>query len=154
MKIRGFEIVSNEKRLFKDCDIQLPQRGDDRSCGYDLRTPVKIVLQPNERKLVFTDVKVYMQSDEVVKLYVRSSIGAKLGIVLSNGTGIIDSSYYNNSDNDGNLGMALWNTSDNVVTLEANERICQAVFEKYLIADNDTCINSERKGGFGSSGRK
>lgn len=154
MKLRGFEIVSDEKRKFKDCEIILPVRGDKRSAGYDLRTPVKIVLEPNERKLVFTDVKAYMQEDEVLNLYVRSSVGAKLGVVLSNGTGVIDSSYYNNSGNDGNLGMALWNTTDKQVVIEANERVCQAVFQKYLTIDEDKCLNEERTGGFGSTGRE
>ena len=151
---RGFKVVKDEMRKHKGVEIQLPVRGDLRSAGYDLRTPIEIVLKPNERKLVFTDVKAYMQEDEVLELYVRSSIGVKKGIVLSNGTGIIDSSYYNNSDNDGNLGLALWNTTDKEVIIEAQERICQGVFKKYLTIDNDAYLNENRKGGFGSSGTK
>lgn len=154
MKIRGFEVVSDDKRKHLDKEIILPQRGDRRSAGYDLRTPVEIILKPNERKLVFTDVKAYMLEDEVLELHVRSSIGVKRGIVLSNITGIIDSSYYENPDNDGNLGLALWNTSNETVVLEAQERICQAIFKKYLTADNDECLNTHRTGGFGSSGQK
>ncbi len=93
-----------------------------------------------------------MQKDEVLELYVRSSIGVKKGIVLSNGTGIIDSTYYGNSGNDGNIGLPLWNTSNKRVVLEANERIAQGVFKKYLTIDNDTPLSQERTGGFGSSG--
>lgn len=153
MKLRGFEIVREDMRKHQ-AEIQLPVRGDSRSAGYDLRTPIEVVLQPGERKLVFTDVKAYMQEDEVLELYVRSSIGVKKGIVLSNGTGIIDSSYYSNIDNDGNLGLALYNTTDKEVILEAQERICQGVFKKYLTVDNDECLNNQRLGGFGSSGTK
>lgn len=153
MRLRGFEIVREDMRKHQG-EIQLPVRGDSRSAGYDLRTPVEVTLAPGERKLVFTDVKAYMQEDEVLELYVRSSIGVKKGIVLSNGTGIIDSSYYSNPDNDGNLGLALWNTTDRAVTLEAQERICQGVFKKYLTVDNDECLHNERLGGFGSSGTK
>ena len=154
MKTRGFEVIKDEMRVHPDVEIQLPVRGDSRSAGYDLRTPVEIVLQPNERKLVFTDVKAYMQKDEVLEVHVRSSIGVKKNIVLSNITGIIDSSYYNNSSNDGNIGLTLWNTSDKVQVLEANERVCQCIFKKYLVADNDICLHEERTGGFGSSGTK
>lgn len=154
MKTRGFEVISDEKRVHKGVEIQLPVRGDNRSAGYDLRTPVKITLQPNERKLVFTDVKAYMQPDEVLEVHVRSSIGVKKGIVLSNITGIIDSSYYNNPSNEGNIGLTLWNTSEIVQTLEAGERVCQCIFKKYLVADNDVCLSNERVGGFGSSGEK
>ena len=151
MRQRGFETVIDNKRAHNDVEIQLPVRGDSRSAGYDLRTPVKVVLAPGERKLVFTDVKAYMQEDEVLELYVRSSIGVKKGIVLSNGTGIIDSSYYSNESNDGNLGLALWNTTDKEVILEAQERICQGVFKKYLTVDDDICLKETRTGGFGST---
>lgn len=151
---RGFEIITDEKRIHKNVEIQLPVRGDNRSAGYDLRTPVEIVLQPNERKLVFTDVKAYMLPNEVLEIHVRSSIGVKKGIVLSNITGIIDSSYYNNPSNEGNIGLTVWNTSDKVQIIEAQERVCQCIFKEYLVADNDICLSNERIGGFGSSGVK
>lgn len=154
MKIRGFEAVKDEMRKHKGIEIQLPVRGDNRSAGYDLRTPVEIVLQPNERRLVFTDVKAYMSPNEVLEVHVRSSIGVKKGIVLSNITGIIDSSYYNNLSNDGNIGLTLWNTSNIVQVLEPQERVCQCIFKEYLVADNDVCLSTERTGGFGSSGTK
>ena len=151
---RGFEIVNEEFRKHPNVDIQLPIRGDSRSAGYDIRTPIRIELQPNERVLVFTDIKAYMLPDEVLEIHVRSSIGVKKNIVLSNITGIIDSSYYGNPSNDGNIGLTLWNTSDKVQVLEANERVCQGIFKKYLVADNDNIANNERTGGFGSTGAK
>ena len=154
MKLRGFEQVSEQHRKHPNVDIQLPKRGDSRSAGYDIYLPHDIEIPPRESKLIFSDVKAYMQSDEVLMLYVRSSIGVKKGIVLSNGTGIIDASYFSNLDNDGNIGLALYNRTDEVVKLKAGERICQGVFIKYLTVDNDECINNERKGGFGSSGEK
>lgn len=154
MKSRGFEIIKDEMRKYPDVAIQLPVRGDSKSAGYDLRTPVEITLQPGERRVVFTDVKAYMEDDEVLELHVRSSIGVKKNIILSNITGIIDSSYYCNPSNDGNIGLTLWNTSDKVQVLEAQERVCQCIFKKYLTADNDICLKQERTGGFGSSGVK
>ena len=114
LRCRGFEVVSDEFRKYPEIDIQLPKRGDSRSAGYDFYAPCDITLQPNEKVLLFSDVKAYMQDDEVLMLYVRSSIGIKKGLVLSNGTGIIDSSYYNNPSNDGNIGIALHNTTDKV----------------------------------------
>ena len=154
MKLRGFEVIKDDMRKHPEVEIQLPVRGDSRSAGYDLRTPVEILLQPNERTLIFTDVKAYMQEDEVLEVHVRSSIGVKKGIILSNITGIIDSSYYNNPSNDGNIGLTLWNTSDKIQVLESNERVCQCVFKKYLTVDNDKCLSATRVGGFGSSGTK
>jgi dUTP pyrophosphatase len=149
---RGFEIVSDNYRVYADVEIQLPARGDSRSAGYDFYCPVDVILQPGERKLVFTDVKAYMGNDEVLMLYVRSSVGVKKGVVLSNGTGVIDASYFNNESNDGNIGLPLYNTTDKIVEFKAGERIAQGIFINYLIADNESVLNHDRNGGFGSSG--
>lgn len=149
VKCRGFEVVSDEIRAYPNVDIQKPKRNDKGSCGYDLRVPCKMVIPPHSHSdLVFTDICAYMQEDEVLKVFVRSSIGCKKGLILANGTGIIDSSYYPR-----NIGVKLYNTTDNEVILEENERVCQCVFEKYLTTDNDECVNETRDGGFGSSGR-
>lgn len=152
-RTRGFEVVDDKFRKHPDVDIELPKRGDSRSAGYDIKTPVRIELKPGEKKLVFTDLKAYMLDDEVLELHIRSSIGVKKGVILSNVTGIIDASYYNNKNNNGNIGIPLWNTSDKTVVFEEQERICQGVFKKYLTVDDDECMKSERTGGFGSSGR-
>ena len=152
-KVRGFEIVADDFRKHPDIEIKLPTRSDERSAGYDFYTPVDIILQPGERKLVWTDVKAYMQNNEVLMLYVRSSIGVKKGVVLANGTGIIDASYYSNPDNDGRIGIALYNTSNDTVTINAGERVAQGIFMQYLTADDDNVLNKTRAGGFGSSGK-
>lgn len=150
MRIRGFEVVKDEHRKHKGVEIELPVRQTKNSAGYDIKTPVEFVLQPNERQVIFTDVKAYMQHDEVLELNIRSSIGTKKGVVLSNGTGIIDSDFYNNIKDDGNIGIPLWNTSDKIVTFEAGERLGQLIFKKYLTIDNDSA-DGDRKGGFGST---
>nr|DAO35025.1 MAG TPA: deoxyuridine 5'-triphosphate nucleotidohydrolase [Caudoviricetes sp.] len=148
-KVRGFEIVSDEFRKHPNVDIQLPQRNDKRSAGYDLRIPCKMVIPPHSHsELEFTDICAYMQDDEVLKVFVRSSIGCKKGLILANGTGIIDASYYPR-----NIGIKLYNTTDKEVVLEENERVCQCIFEKYLTTDDDCCMNENRVGGFGSSNK-
>lgn len=146
-KLRGFEVVSDEFRKHPNVDIQIPQRNDKGSCGYDLRIPCEVKIAPHSHSdLIFTDICSYMQEDEVLKLFVRSSIGCKKGLILANGTGIIDSSYYPR-----NIGIKFYNTTDKEVVLEENERVCQGIFEKYLITDNDKCVKESRIGGFGSS---
>lgn len=146
-RVRGFETCLDRK--YPDEKIILPQRNDKGSCGYDIRIPCEMVIPPySHSDLIFTDICAYMQEDEVLKLFVRSSIGCKKGLVLSNGTGIIDSSYYPR-----NIGIKLYNTTDKEVMLEKGERVCQGVFEKYLITDDDICMNKNRVGGFGSSNK-
>lgn len=163
-KARGFEVVKDDNRINLQYvtalgkalrvlpDITLPTRADARSAGYDFYNPVDVQILPNEQTTIFTDVKAYMQEDEVLKIYPRSSLSTKKGIVLANTTGIIDASYYGNPDNDGNIGIVLKNTSHKAVNISAGERIAQGIFTKYLTADVDTPLKEEREGGFGSSG--
>ena len=150
IRTRRFEVVPDKYRKHPDAEIILPQRNDKRSAGYDLRIPCKMVIPPHSHsELEFTDICAYMRDDEVLKVFVRSSIGCKKGLILANGTGIIDASYYPR-----NIGIKLYNTTNEEVVLEENERVCQCIFEKYLTIDDDDCMNENRVDGFGSSGTK
>lgn len=150
---RGFEVVSDEFRKHPNVEIQLPTRGSKISAGYDFYLPCDLILQPGEKTCVWSDVKAYMQEGEVLMLHVRSSIGIKRGLMLSNITGVIDADYYNNPNNDGNIGIALYNYSNETVELKRGERICQGVFIPFLVADNGN-TDKERVGGIGSTGAK
>lgn len=150
--MRKFEIVRDEHRKYPEAEIMIPSRSSVGSCGYDFVIPVEVTLQPGEKKLIFSDVKAYMEADEVLKIYPRSGLSTKKGIILSNVVAIIDSDYAY-ADNDGNIGLSLWNTSNEVVVLEAGERVCQGIFVKYLTVDDEEEITKTRSGGFGSSGK-
>lgn len=165
-KQRGFEIVRDTSRTAFDVltdekkkqhkfptEIKLPTRADKGSAGYDFYIPKDIMLLPMQKTIVFTDVKAYMQSDEVLEIYIRSSLAIKHGLMLSNNVGIIDSSYYSNEGNDGNIGIALVNTTGRAVELKAGDRFAQGIFRHFLVADEDEVLASERKGGVGSSGK-
>lgn len=74
----------------------IPFQGTPASAGYDLRAcidePKKIAL--GETLLVPCGFHLHIKDPNVVgKLYVRSSVGTELGLVLANGTGIVDSDY-------------------------------------------------------------
>ena len=150
---RGFEIVKDEFRKHPNVEIQLPTRGSKISAGYDFYLPCDLILQPGEKTCVWSDVKAYMQEGEVLMLHVRSSIGIKKGLMLSNITGVIDADFFNNPNNDGNIGIALYNYSNETVELKHGERICQGVFIPFLVADNGN-TDKERVGGIGSTGAK
>lgn len=153
MKLRGFEVVKDEMRKTKG-EIKLPTRATAHSAGYDFYLPCNVCIEPHSSTgIIPTDIKAYMQEGEVLMLYVRSSIGIKKGLVLSNGTGVVDKDYFSNPDNDGNIGISLRNETDETVVLYKGERIMQGVFVNYLVADDDEATG-ERNGGFGSSGSK
>lgn len=152
-KIRGFESVGDTYLKHPDVEYQAPRRATKSSAGYDFYSTETITLMPKQRHIVATDVKAYMLPDEVLKLYVRSSAGIKKGLALQNGTGVIDSDYYSNPDNDGNIGIPLVNTLDYPVEIKVGERVAQGVFMKFLVADEDDA-EGERIGGTGSTGQQ
>ena len=148
-KLRGFEVISEANQ--KDTThAVLPKRATKGSAGYDFATPLEATIPARGKKVIWTNIKSYMQQNEVLMIYVRSSIGIKKGLTLANGTGIIDSDYYNNEGNEGNIGICLNNNTDEDVVLEENERIAQGVFLPYLISDDDAIVHT-RVGGIGSS---
>jgi dUTP pyrophosphatase len=151
-KIRGFEVVSPEYRQHPDVEIQLPRRADPGACASDVFSPVDLTINPGEQILIWTDVKAYMQPGEVLIANVRSSQG-KYRIQLANTQGWIDSTYYNNKENDGNIGIYLRNEGSEPYVIKKGDRIAQLMFIPYLIPDNDDPLFNERQGGFGSSGK-
>lgn len=151
-KVRGFEIVSEQFLKNPLEETLLPVRSDNRSAGYDFYSKQTKKINPGEQHYFYTDVKAYMKEDEYLSIHVRSSIGIKSGLMLSNTTGIIDSSYYSNESNDGNIIVCLKNTSDKPVLVRHGDRIAQGIFSKYLISDIDNSLSTKRTGGVGSSG--
>ena len=149
MKTRGFEAVT-EKHRKTEGDIILPTRGSKYSAGYDIYSPIQVAIEPGEQSVIWSDIKAYMQEDEVLMIHVRSSIGIKKGLTLSNSTGIIDKDYYSNTKNDGNIGVCLRNNTDKIVNIEKGERIAQGIFTPFLVADTGN-VNKERSGGIGST---
>ena len=149
MKIRGFEVVKDEKRKTEG-KVILPTRGSKVSAGYDFYSPVDITIEPNKIGKIWTDVKSYMGNTECLILNVRSSMGGKF--MLANTQGWIDADYYSNPNNDGNIGIFLKNISDESITIKKGERVAQGAFFNFLVADNGN-TDKERQGGFGSSGK-
>lgn len=142
MKIRGFEKI-------KDIAI-LPFRSTSGSAGYDFSLIEDVVFKPQETKCIKTYIKAYMQKDEYLSIHIRSSLGVKKGLQLMNQTGIVDSDYYNNIDNEGHIMIFIKNESNESVALNKGDKFAQGIFTKYLLVDDDDTI-AIRDGGFGST---
>lgn len=130
----------------------IPTRADEGSAGYDFYSTETVVIKPKEVVKIKTNIKASMGLGDVLMLYVRSSIGIKKNLMLANGTGVIDSTYYNNPDNEGNIIIALYNYGDVERIIMKGDRIAQGVFLSYFIAENDKVLSNTRTGGIGSSG--
>ena len=151
-KIRGFEIAKG----FENEGINLPIRKTKYSAGYDVEAAEDTVVPSFKKEmnptLIKTGIKAYMADDEVLMLYNRSSNPKTKGLILSNSVGVIDKDYYGNPDNDGHIMFAFYNIKDEDITIKKGEAIGQAVFQKYLVTDDDNA-SGERVGGFGSTSK-
>ena len=134
-KIRGFEIAKG----FEEKGINLPIRKTKYSAGYDIEAAEDVTI-PSFKKgmaptLIKTGIKAYMQDDEVLMLYNRSSNPKKKGLILANSVGVIDK-----------------DIKEEDVTIKKGEAIGQGVFQKYFVTDDDVA-EGERIGGFGSTSK-
>lgn len=148
--MRLFEKVSEEQ--YNDFVI-LPRRSTRGSAGYDFFMPTSIAIAPHTTAKIETGIKARMEENDVLLLFIRSSIGIKRDLGLPNGVAVIDSDYYNNKNNEGNIIIAIHNYGDETQYLETGERVMQGVFTKYFVVDDDEPVSEQRMGGIGSSGK-
>ena len=156
--MRKFEKVSidefskyYDKTLYEEYD--LPKRMTSHSAGYDFLAIEGFTLKPGEIKKIPTGYKATFGSDEMLMILVRSSMGFKYNIRMTNQVGIIESDYYNNIDNEGHMFVSLQNEGDRDFVVKKGEGYAQGIFTKFLICDDDV-ITNERKGGLGSTNKE
>lgn len=145
---RQFEIVTS----WEDKNINLPKRKTEGSAGYDIESAVDIDIPPNRMKAVATGLKVRLNHNEFLAVFIRSSMAIKHGIILVNGVGIIDADYYNNEENEGHFLCVLYNMGDKVFHIKKGDRIAQGIFLNYRQVRNDR-TRDKRVGGIGSTGK-
>jgi dUTP pyrophosphatase len=150
--MRKFEIVSERFLQYGESEIKLPFRATKSSAGYDFFSPIDIIITPGKRQLIWTNVKAQFNDNEMLMLLVTSKMG-KNGVILANGVGIIESDYYSNESNDGNLGFILCNLGESDYVIKKGDKIGQGVFTTFLTIDNEKEIKETRKGGFGSTAK-
>ena len=150
---RKFEFVSRMISTgyeMKEPVISLPERSTKKSMAYDIYSPESFILQPKQTYMLKTGIKAKMLEDEGLILNVRSSMGKK-NIMLANTNGWIDSDYYNNPDNEGEIGLLFYNYGEEPWEVKLGDRVAQAMFIKFLKCSEEKEILDERSGGFGST---
>ena len=159
--MRKFEVISINQfnKDFKDTDtnyndIIIPKRSTKFSAGYDFYMPYDLTIKKDEVVLIPTGIKVMLNSDEFLGIYIRSSLGFKYNLRMCNQVGIVDSDYYNNTSNEGHIFVKLKNEGDNDIILKKYDRYVQGIIQKYYVVDNEKEIEDIRVGGIGSSGRR
>lgn len=158
--MRYFEKISFEefKKVFGDNktlydDYMLPKRATEYSAGYDFFAIKDYVIKPGEIVKIPTGVKAKFETDEALMIYVRSSMGFKWNVRLTNQVGVIDSDYYNNMDNEGHMFVSLQNEGDKEYVINKGDAYAQGIFMNYLLTDDDN-TDGNRISGIGSTNKK
>ena len=131
----------------------MPAYATAASAGLDLRAALDapLTLQPGDAALVPSGLAIHLADPTLCALVLpRSGLGHRHGIVLGNGTGLIDADYQ------GPLLISLWNRGHEPFTIEPGDRVAQLVVVPIVRAALqvvDTFEESERGGGgFGHTG--
>ena len=155
--MRKFEKVSidefskyYDKTMYEEYD--LPKRMTRHSAGYDFLAIEGFTIKPGEIKKIPTGYKATFGNDEMLMILVRSSMGFKYNVRMTNQVGIIESDY-NNIDNEGHMFVSLQNEGDRDFVVKKGEGYAQGIFTKFLICDDDITTN-ERQGGLGSTNKE
>ena len=156
--MRKFEKVSidefskyYDKTMYEEYD--LPKRMTRHSAGYDFLAIEGFTIKPGEIKKIPTGYKATFGTDEMLMILVRSSMGFKYNVRMTNQVGIIESDYYNNIDNEGHMFVSLQNEGDRDFVVKKGGGYAQGIFTKFLICDDDITTN-ERQGGLGSTNKE
>ncbi len=133
-------------------NLKLPKRATKSSAGYDFYSPYDFTLKPGETIKIPTGIRCQMESDYVLLILPRSSLGFKYRLSLDNTVGVIDADYYN-ALNEGHIFIKMTNNSNKELTVKQGEGFAQGIFLQYGITiDDDT--NEKRIGGFGSTSKQ
>ena len=131
----------------------LPAYATAASAGMDLRAALDaaLVLEPGDAALVPSGLSIHVADPGLCALVLpRSGLGHRHGIVLGNGTGLIDADYQ------GPLLISVWNRGREAFTIQPGDRIAQLVLAPIVRATLKvvgTFAGSARgEGGFGHTG--
>lgn len=131
---------------------ELPSYETIQSAGMDLRANNEnpIILAPMKRVLIPTGLYIQLPVGYEAQVRPRSGLALKKGITVLNAPGTVDADYR------GEIGVILFNASDEPFVINRGERIAQMVIAKHERAEFElveSLDNSERgQGGFGHTG--
>lgn len=136
-------------------DWPLPEYATAASAALDLRAAIDVplTLAPGDATLVPSGLAIYLADPALCALVLpRSGLGHRHGIVMGNGTGLIDADYQ------GPLLISVFNRGNEAFTIEPGDRIAQLLVLPIVRATLqvvDTFEQSVRgAGGFGHTGTR
>lgn len=131
-------------------DAILPNYAHPGDAGLDIYSVEEKVLNPGERALIKTGIKIELPRNTEAQMRPRSGLALKHGISLVNSPGTIDEGYR------GEIGVIVINHGNEVFKVEKGMKICQMVINPIWtvnVQEVQELDDTERgTGGFGSTG--
>lgn len=153
-ELNSIQVKILDKRL--GSTWEMPQYQTSGSAAMDLIAchHETVILKPRECQLIPTGIAIFINHDRFcAKILPRSGLGHKHGIVLGNGTGLIDSDYQ------GPLMVSCLNRGHDDYPIVPGDRIAQLIFvpivkpELCIVEDFDDGPTARGTDGFGSTGK-
>lgn len=135
-------------------DFGLPKYETMGSSGMDVRANEDVVIAPKETKLVGTGLYMAIPDGFEIQVRPRSGMSFKTKLRIPNAPGTIDSDYRKE------LCIIVENTGNDLLSFPIGERISQIVLQEVpkivweVVGSKEELGNTERSGGFGSTGTR
>ncbi|XP_023945441.2 deoxyuridine 5'-triphosphate nucleotidohydrolase [Bicyclus anynana] len=127
-----------------------PVKGSEKAAGFDLKSAYDYTVAARGKELVKTDLQIELPSGCYGRVAPRSGLAVKNFIDV--GAGVIDEDYR------GNVGVVIFNHSDQPFSITKGDRIAQLICEKIyypeLVEVTDLTVTKRADGGFGSTGNQ
>jgi dUTP pyrophosphatase len=128
-----------------------PSYATPLSAGADIRSKIDTIVPAHGRVLIPTGMFVAIPEGYEIQVRPRSGLALKKGITVLNTPGTIDADYRNE------IGVILFNTTDEDFVVNAGDRIAQIVltkFEQINWVEVNELDETDRTDGFGHTGLK
>lgn len=139
------------KRL--DKKIPLPRYETEGSVFFDLRSRERVIVPPQETRLIPLNVIVETPPGYMLVVVPRSSTPLKKGLMIMQGIGVVDQDYCGEKDE---TMLPMFNFTEEDVIVEKGDRIVQAGFVRVDRAEWQEVEEMDKpsRGGFGSTGEE
>lgn len=129
----------------------LPTQGSASAAGFDLYADASEIIAPGTTEKIRTGIAIEIPEGYFGAIYARSGLATKKGLRPANCVGVIDSDYR------GEVIVALYNDSNSIARVQAEERIAQIVIQPYPEIEieevEELSVTDRGSGGFGSTGK-
>jgi dUTP pyrophosphatase len=134
-------------------DMKSPSYAYETDSGFDLFSTIETILEPLERALIPTGLKIDIPENYEVQVRTKSGLAFNRGLMVLNSPGTVDQGYT------GEIKVILFNASNQQNKIEKGMKIAQAVVCPVINGKWINLVRKEKVGpkdrnenGFGSTG--